>query len=106
MGEYNQEDDAYKHSDPKRENATEDSVHGNIFGHPADDEHIDPYRRSNQAHFHDQGDNNAKPDRIKSHPYHHWIDDGYGQDHYGQAFHKATQDNVCKDKYPHDDESI
>jgi len=105
-----QEDDAEQHGDPKGKNATEDRIHGNIFGYTTDDEHVNTYRRGNEAHFHNQGDDDAEPDRVKTQIHHHGKDNGYGEHHDRQALHKAPEydkpeNQDCHDHVPIEAES-
>jgi hypothetical protein len=52
LGKDQQKDNANQHGNPKGKNATEDGIHRHILSHAADYEHVNTYRRGNEAHFH------------------------------------------------------
>ena len=57
-------------------------------------EKIEPYWRSNLAHFHDDHRVDAKPQRIDTSGLNHRQNHRCGQNHYGDAIQKTAQIDI------------
>ena len=57
---------------------------------------INPNRRSNDTHRHDEDDDDAKPDWIISKLGNNRIENGNGEQDEGQGIYKAASENIYK----------